>query len=339
MKNLFENIINAMEAGEDTVLVSIIAGSGSVPRGLGARMLIGKSGRICGTIGGGAVEYRSEGLAAQVLEEKSSYSKAFTLQRNEVEDLGMICGGDVRVYFQYIARNNADFLALSKQCLDAFSVDKNTWLITEFTDEDNWHMAVYDMDGGDSLNVGEDSCDLLLTGAISTEIDGRSFYSEPLTTAGRVIIFGGGHVAQEVAPVLVHLDFHVAVFEDREDFARPAMFPGAEEIILGDFHKVDDSVKIKPDDFIIVVTRGHAYDYDIQRQVLAHETAYVGVIGSRKKKASVDARLLAAGIPQERINDIISPIGIDIKAQTPAEIAISIAGQLIEARAARMVIQ
>ena len=336
MKELFENLVNAAESGEDTVLVSIIAGSGSVPRGLGARMLVGKSGRICGTIGGGAVEYRSIVLAAEVLKEKSSYSKAFTLRRNEVEDLGMVCGGDVRVYFQFVASDNTAFLELAKKCIAASDENKNTWLVTDLTDEANWRMAIYEMDGGDELEIGEDVSDLLLSGAVPAEIDGRNFYAEPLTIAGRVIIFGGGHVASELVPVLAHLDFRVVIFEDREDFAVPSMFPGAEQVILGDFNNVAEKISINADDFIVAVTRGHASDYDVQRQVLQGETAYIGVIGSRKKKAAVDARLLEAGIPQERINDVVSPIGTAIKAKTPAEIAISIAGQLIEARATKM---
>ena len=337
MKELFENIVKTMDAGEDTVLVSIIADSGSVPRGLGARMLIGPRGRICGTIGGGAVEYRSEGLAAEVLKGKSSYSKAFTLRRNEVEDLGMICGGDVRVYFQFLAADNREFYALAKNCLAMFGEDKSTWLVTELTDEDHWRMAIYERGGeADELGIGEDISYLLVSGAVSDEWDGRVFYSEPLTIPGRVLVFGGGHIAMELVPVLVHLEFRVVVFEDREEFTRPALFPGAEEIILGDFTKLDEKVEIRPEDFVVVVTRGHAFDFDVQRQVLVHDTAYVGVIGSRKKKAAVNARLREAGITPERIDDIYAPIGTAIKAKTPAEIAISIAGQLIEVRSTRM---
>ena len=84
-----------LSAGEDLVLVTVVASSGATPRGAGARMLVGRGGRICGTIGGGAVEYRSEHIAAEVLKEKKSGSHDFSLTKNDVQNLGMICGGDV----------------------------------------------------------------------------------------------------------------------------------------------------------------------------------------------------------------------------------------------------
>ena len=99
MREMFRIMSERLAAGEDFVLVTVIASSGSTPRGAGSRMLIGREGRICGTIGGGAVEYRSEHLAAEVLEKKSSEEFDFSLTKEDVQKLGMICGGAVMTAF------------------------------------------------------------------------------------------------------------------------------------------------------------------------------------------------------------------------------------------------
>ena len=99
MRNMLKTIKSRLEHGQALVLVTVIASSGATPRGAGARMLVGKEGRICGTIGGGAVEYRSEQIAARVLEEKTSLGHDFTLTKDDVQNLGMICGGRNRVLF------------------------------------------------------------------------------------------------------------------------------------------------------------------------------------------------------------------------------------------------
>ena len=99
MRNMLKTMKSRLEGGEALVLVTVIASSGATPRGAGARMLIGREGRICGTIGGGAVEYRSEQIAAQVLETKTSLGHDFTLTRDDVQNLGMSCGGACDVFF------------------------------------------------------------------------------------------------------------------------------------------------------------------------------------------------------------------------------------------------
>ena len=91
MRNMLKTIKDKLEHGQSLVLVTVIASSGATPRGAGARMLIGSEGRICGTIGGGAVEYRSEQIAARVLKEKTSLGHDFTLTKDDVQNLGMIC--------------------------------------------------------------------------------------------------------------------------------------------------------------------------------------------------------------------------------------------------------
>ncbi|MFR5782556.1 MAG: XdhC family protein, partial [Oscillospiraceae bacterium] len=110
---------------------------------------------------------------------------------------------------------------------------------------------------------------------------------------------------------------------------------GAEKILLVDFENIGASVTIGPEDYICIMTRGHAYDTIVQAQALRTPACYIGVIGSRAKTAGVQKQLRTMGFTDEDFKRITTPIGLDIKAETPAEIAISIAAQMIEIRAGR----
>lgn len=143
MKTLFTELRQLLEQGEEAVLVTIIASSGSTPRGTGSRMLVRKDGSIEGTVGGGAVEYQAMQTALKAMEDKASFAKGFTLTRNQVADIGMVCGGNVVVYFQYIRPGDQALSGLCGQVLDALAKDEDSWLILDITDETCWQMGLY----------------------------------------------------------------------------------------------------------------------------------------------------------------------------------------------------
>jgi xanthine dehydrogenase accessory factor len=338
MKKLFLMLKQSLREGEDLVLVTVIASSGSTPRGAGARMLVNQRGRVYGTIGGGVMEYQALQLAVEILKSKSSYVKGYKLAPGQVEDLGMICGGDVVLYFQFINAADSRALSLVDFILALFDRDEDSWLIIDITDETAWSMGAYSAGKGIAgLDLEPEQIKPLLEGhAVQIKTGAKRYYVEPLTRAGKVIVFGGGHIAQELVPVLAHLGFRCLVMDDREEFANKDLFPMADEIIVGNFERIRDHVTITENDCVVVVTRGHHFDFVVQEQALRTAASYVGVIGSRKKIAGTNARLLKAGIPAEALERVYAPIGIPIKAETPAEIAISIAGELILTRARRL---
>lgn len=155
------------------------------------------------------------------------------------------------------------------------------------------------------------------------------------TQGGMVYLFGGGHVSEEVCQLLDHLDFQVTVFDDRESFVSPDRFPGAKRLVCASYEDVCSQVQPGPEDYVLIMTRGHQYDYQVQKQLLRCGSAYIGVIGSRKKLASVEERLLEDGFSREEIEGCYAPIGIQIAAEKPEEIAVSIAAELILMRARR----
>lgn len=329
MREMLKTMRQRLLAGEELVMVTVIASSGATPRGAGARMLVGREGRICGTIGGGAVEYRSEQIAAKVLEEKTSLGHDFTLTKDDVQNLGMICGGACNVFFHYLSAGDTHTIMLCDEAEAEFQRGSNLWLLTDVGE--NGQMGLYAEDLGFwGISVPEN-----LTLSRHPERTGNIF-AEQINSSGKVYIFGGGHVAQELVPVLSHVGFRCVVMDDREEFTKKELFPGAEEVICGDLQNIGDYMTIGNDDYICVMTRGHAYDTVIQAQVLKCRPTYCGVIGSAFKAAGVRKTLKEEyGLLDEELDLVTTPIGLNIKGETPAEIAISIAAQMILHRAER----
>ena len=333
MKQMLKEMERNLLAGEALVLVTVTASSGATPRGAGARMLVNKAGRICGTIGGGAVEYRSEQIALQVLEKKVSGQQDFSLTREDVQNLGMICGGDVNVFFHYIPEGDGDTLSLVQEARRLFETGEALWLISHISSGGS--LSLYTKKQGVFGNaVPQWILSQLPRQPKLLKQDGESYCVEQINGSGRVYIFGCGHVSQELEPVLSHVGFRCVVMDDRPEFARRDLFPTAEEVKLVDFRRIADSVTIGEEDYVCIMTRGHAFDTVIQAQVLKNHPCYVGVIGSKKKAAGVRQTLKTEyGLTDEELDRVTTPIGINIDAETPAEIAISIAGQMIQVRA------
>lgn len=157
---------------------------------------------------------------------------------------------------------------------------------------------------------------------------------ERLTAQKVLLICGGGHVSVPVAQLGQLLGYRVLVCDDRPEFADPVRFPQADEVTCMDFAALADSpVWTECADLsVVIVTRGHAADLVCLREALRHPTAYVGMIGSQRKNAAVFDRLRAEGVPDAALARVHAPIGLAIGAETPEEIAVSIAAELIETR-------
>jgi xanthine dehydrogenase accessory factor len=337
MKKLLSSVLQWLNKGENVALATIIADSGSTPRGSGARMAVISDGSFAGTIGGGALEYRVQQMALDALARGESKSKSFCLAPNDKEDLGMVCGGDVTVYIQYISSGDEKARSLFEFAVELFSQNIDSWIVTDITDETGWRMGIY-AQGAENKNTLPDLAqnkELFINKAVQIEISGRKYYSEPLTRAGKVYVFGGGHIAQELVPLLSHLDFRCVLFDSLEKFANRELFPCAESVIIGDFNNISAGVSVTEKDYVVIVTRGHRSDSAVQAQAMKLKPHYIGVIGSRKKIETVAKKLLEQGFSQDEINSVHTPIGIDIKGDTPAEIAVSIAAELILVRANR----
>jgi xanthine dehydrogenase accessory factor len=156
-------------------------------------------------------------------------------------------------------------------------------------------------------------------------------YVEPLQVHEPLVIFGAGHVAQATAPVLCALDFDVTVVDDRDDFATPERFPGC-AVHVGDPLAHASRITGSTQAYWLIVTHDHRLDQDLVEVLLPKPCAWLGMIGSRAKVAKFLIRLRAAGMDPVLFRKLCAPVGLDLGAETPAEIGVAIAAELVRVR-------
>ncbi|MBP2663301.1 MAG: hypothetical protein H6Q71_1249 [Firmicutes bacterium] len=143
------------------------------------------------------------------------------------------------------------------------------------------------------------------------------------------IVFGGGHISQPLVQMLTAIDFEVTVIDDRPEFANSTRFPGAHQVICNNFQLAMNNLTIDSGTAVIIVTRGHRYDLDCLRATMSRNARYLGMIGSKKRIKEIIELVKAEGGPADIERQLYAPIGLDIKAATPAEIALSIASEVV----------
>lgn len=310
MRTILKTLLSLLDRGEDAVLVTVVSARGSTPRGAGSQLLAGRSGLIAGTIGGGPGEAQALVLAAELLEKRESAVRRLELRHGG--ELDSVCGGEQAVLLQFIPRGSAAWRTLAAEALARLEDRRGGGLVLEA--------------GGDAALLEEPPA--------GPAWDGTRLVL-PLPVGERAVIFGGGHCALALVPVLRSVGFRVAVFDDRPEFASRERFPEAETVVCHPYTDIASGLELTAEDYAVVMTSGHSHDFEVEEQLLRRPLRYVGVMGSRSKTAYVNGKLREAGVPEEAIRRVHTPIGTAIKAVTPEEIAVSITGELIYERALR----
>ena len=155
---------------------------------------------------------------------------------------------------------------------------------------------------------------------------------EVMEPAPTLLVVGAGHVGRALAEIGTLLGMSVAVLDDREDYANPERFPFADHVICGEVRRELDRFPVTPNTYIVLVSRGHKMDEEALRQVAGRGAAYVGMIGSQRRTRTVLEHLQSEGISAEALARVFTPIGLDIGAETPAEIAVAILAEIILTR-------
>ena len=312
MKELFTALAQSVRSGVSAVLCTVTESQGSTPRGPGAMMAVFPGGRIAGTVGGGRVEYECIQRALHVLDEGADALERYVLTPNQVADLGMICGGNQSVYFRFAAGGDEEAAALFERAAALFR------------ERDLFTQGAFLFGRFPAPDVGA------LPRLSPWLADGVLI--QPLSRSETVYVFGGGHVSQALVPLLAALDFPVVVYDERPEFTDPALFPAALRTVCAPYPALPEHIDPKPNDYAVVMTRGHEGDFAVQRSLLTRPMRYIGVIGSHRKAALQRQRLLDEGFSDEQLAVVHSPVGLPIGAQTPAEIAVSVAAELIKLR-------
>ncbi len=344
MKDIYESMIELLESKEDFVLATILEKHGSAPREEGAKMIIKRDFSIVGTIGGGIFEAMAIKLSSKVFQDGFSIVKSFSLTNEGAAALGAACGGNVKLLLEYVDYNDSKMVDIYKSAFQIKVKGDNFAVITKIPKED---ISVRKIDkwicGESSFYGEEDNTVQLICRRIredfkniamkNVNLEGEQYLIEPILNNEIVYIIGAGHVSQKIAQITNMLDFKTVVIDDRDEFANRERFKTVEEVkVISSFENILQYIKVNNNSYIIIVTRGHAYDKDVLSQVLRTDAKYIGMIGSRKKREFVYNSLLNEGYTSEDLKKVYSPIGVSIFAQTPEEIAVSIVAELIKVK-------
>ena len=345
MKEILDEVLALLDSGEDFALVKLIGDRGSTPRAAGAEMLVRRDGSIAGTIGGGLLELTMMREAAGVLETRRTRVVDLRLAGTDLKyEEEMVCGGSAEVLITYVPPGDAELREVVAAVKATRAARRRAWMFTVQPPEDGGDVE-FCLLGDDGELVGARPCEpKVLRTAVgkiavhgsTTLPDGRGVLVEQVEVPAKAVICGGGHVARAVAPAALAAEFAVTVLDDREEFADPRRFPGA-KVVLGAFDRALERLSIDASSYVVIVTRGHVHDMDVLVQALRTPARYVGVMASRSKRARMVAALREAGLGEDALARVHSPIGLDIGAETPAELAVSIVAEMIQVRAGKAV--
>jgi xanthine dehydrogenase accessory factor len=306
MTSVFAAVVRALDSGRGIAIAAVTGANGSTPRHLGARMAVAADGEQWGTVGGGKIEQ----LVVEAAKQVASGGEARVIRQHLVRDLAMCCGGSMEVAITPAAPSRDAVLALARGATGVL-----------LTPLDGGQLRLREPAPGDPRAHRPRIEDGVLVERIGGE---------------RVIVFGVGHVARTLGPHLHALGFHVVACDDGETGAADARPAWADELIESfDARQVETQLGgFGPGDHVLIITRDHAIDQQLLEQLIGHaELGYLGMIGSRGKVGRFRKRLEAKGLyDEQRWAQLRAPIGLDIGAETPEEIAIAIAAELVAHR-------
>ncbi|EPR41249.1 XshC-Cox1-family protein [Desulfovibrio sp. X2] len=338
MDDLLSTLDEWLAAGETVVAATIATNEGSTPRTAGSKMLVRTGGRIAGTVGGGLVEAQVIEAAQRVMDEGGARLLDFDLTGEMAAGADMICGGKLRVFLERIEPGVG--AGLFAELAGRLRTGERCLLLTPLSGGERSLLGTRGPDAGAALppEIAEAAraAGASIQAPVLFEAYGRQWFLEPWSFPDPLFIAGAGHVSRPTAAVAVMVGFRVTVLDDRPDFASRERFPTAHEILVpGDMARCLDGVEIGPEASVVIVTRGHVHDASVLAQALRTKAGYIGMIGSRRKRDAVYDRLRGQGFTDADFARVHCPVGLSIDAETPEEIAVSIAAELIQERARR----
>jgi len=296
------------------------------------QMVVEQDGTLHGTIGGGQMEFAVSEKAKEVALGAPQTLTEFDMRGSGNGDADMVCGGIQLVLIERLTPDMAPVFALAEECF--LHGAQGVWTV-DITDPEHPQRFFVDMRQPGLPVTGVDFKEIMRSRAtriIKTE--GRVLVVDPLSKSGTIVLVGGGHVSKEVALLAEYIDFEVVVCDDRLEFVSKERFPMARATyITKGFTDVFESLDAQEDLYILIITRGHSYDQAVLAQALQTPARYIGMIGSRRKRDIIYANLREQGCGDADFNRVHCPVGLSIGSETPKEIAVSIIGELIAARA------
>ncbi len=348
MKEVFEEATNQLNEKHPLVIATVVRTKGSTPQKPGAKLLVRNDGSGVGTLGGGCVEGDIWYAAKQLMKNRGSAETiGYELNEEIAAQDGLVCGGTMFFLVDPIYEKGQEALFLDEinsaylggEPVALASLVKTTPDI----DSKLGGKLLIRSDGSVEGTLGADN---LNSEAIKYGIElmaygnskyvrsetGAEYFVEGYTTPPQIILCGGGHVSRAIYTFAVNLGFNLTVIDDREEFANKTRFPLANVVVAESSAEGFRSIEINKNTFIVIATRGHRYDHVSLEAALNTSASYIGLLGSKRKTILIYEELLSKGVSIDRIKDVRAPIGLDINARTPEEIAISIMAEILMIR-------
>lgn len=327
----FDLIRAVAEGAVGGVVVTVREVKGSAPRHLGAKMVVLPGGEVLGTVGGGPVEARALAAARECGARRESGTVVVELLGAEALGAAPICGGTVGLSVEYVA--DPELYRAAWRILDQ---GKRAILVCDSSGPQGGLRSVLDAQGGfvagDRLALDAEALSKAVESGRYAASDSSALAYEPVDPPERLLILGGGHVGRSLARFAVELGFRVCVGDFRPEYAASGRFPDGVEVRCAPFAAIVAEYPFGPSTYAVVVSPGHENDIECVRAILGREYKYAGFIGSRRKTRMILDQMTAEGFNPAKVRALRAPIGADIGAETPEEIAVSILAEMIAVR-------
>ena len=345
MREVFHEAINQLEKDDPVVVATVVRTKGSTPQKPGAKLLVRNDGTGVGTLGGGCVE-GDIWFAARQLMKKGGVAehREYPLNEELAAEDGLVCGGTMYFLIDPIYRPE-EYISYAREIDEAYQGGRAVALASlvrppEGGDATTGAKLFIREDGSTEGSLGYPDLDHhAVKKARELMVHGRNqyvgadnsaeYFIEAYTTPPQLVVCGGGHVSKAIAPLAKTLGFRLFITDDRQEFANKERFPEADILVALKPEDALPKLPINPNTFIVVATRGHRYDNVALEAAARTPAQYVGLMGSKRKTILIYEDLMRSGLPIERIKEIRSPIGLDIHARTPDEIALSIMAEVL----------
>jgi xanthine dehydrogenase accessory factor len=346
--DVFKSAIDILEQGGQAAISTIIASKGSLPMSEKSKMLVTPEGKIIGTVGGGCLEADVWTEARKVMDEGKSSIQKFVLTEKYAGESGLNCGGIVEILTEPLPEQGRDIFYAILELKDTGHRGTLVTILSEHPHYPEGRRKLLLCDDGSTVgSLGDAALEAFVARKGQDILRGEQFaildyraedgaaiklFMEPVLPTPTVYVFGGGHVSFFVVRAAKLAGFKVKVIDDRPAFANTERFPEADAAIVMEFDQVGATFDFGQDDYVVLVTRGHQHDQHILEQIYNCEARYLGMIGSKSKISKMWKRLEGQGVGRQYLDRIHAPIGLNIGADTPEEIAISIVAELIRER-------
>jgi xanthine dehydrogenase accessory factor len=319
VKEILGDIERWQARGERYALATVVATRRSAPRPLGSKLGVSEGGEMAGSVSGGCVENDVYEHAKQVLAGGPPRLLTYGISDEMAFSVGLPCGGEIDVFVE-----EAD-PALVDRIRDVLSRDERAVLLT-VVEGDAVGSRTFSTDDGEALRVG---------GSRVLEDERGKVFAHVFGPPPRLLVIGAIDTAEELCRLAKQLGWRTIVADARGKFATSERVPSADRVIVAWPEEVLAQVRPGSDTAVVVLTHDDRFDLPALKGALQTDALYVGALGSRRNQARRRELLLEAGVPEDSLERIAGPCGLDIGAGTPAETALSIMGEILAVRAGR----